>query len=175
MYMKKLLFALFVGVFCTLGLSDSAQAQGRADYRTSVGVRLSNWYGASLKHFVSGSDALEGILQSSWGAVKITGLYERHTLAFDEPGLKFYYGGGAHIGFAGGSYLGRWDYYNNNYQGDTRVLLGLDGVLGLEYTFQDQNVPLNISLDWKPAFDLAPRFFFGGAEVGLTARYIFRY
>jgi len=33
-----------------------------------------------------------------WGGYNLTGLYEIHTNAFDEPQLNFYYGAGGHIG-----------------------------------------------------------------------------
>lgn len=171
--MRKLLFALFVGVFLIIALPESAQAQIGADYKTSVGVRLSPWYGVSAKHFMSSSDALEGILNSRWDALKITGLYERHALAFDEPGLKFYYGGGAHVGFFGTRYGNYWGPVD--YRGHGGAILGLDGILGIEYTIQDQEIPLNVSLDWKPVFDLVPWPGFRGVEVAVTVRYIFRY
>lgn len=151
----------------TMLLPEQAQAQRVIDYQTSVGVRLSPFYGASIKHFFRGNDAVEGILHTRWNALKITGLYERHQAAFDEPGLKFYYGGGAHLGFLNGRY-----YSNDMYNGG--ALVGIDGIVGLEYTIQDSEIPLNISLDWKPVFEFAPLAGFWGAEAGITVRYIFQ-
>lgn len=174
--MKKLILTSLTVVMCLTVLPDLAQAQMRgADYETSAGLRLSGWYGVSVKHFIQGTNAVEGILHSSWDGLKITGLYEMHTQAFDEPGLKFYYGGGAHLGFVGGRYINyRNDDYFRSYGGGSSVLLGVDGIVGIEYTIRDKNVPLNVSLDWKPVVDFSPWVGFWGAEIGLSVRYIFR-
>jgi len=32
---------------------------------------------------------------------------------------------------------------------ETKFIAGFDGIIGLDYTFQ--TIPLNLSLDWKPA------------------------
>lgn len=150
--------------FLMLIFAGQAQAQ---DYRTAVGVRVSPFWGITAKHFISGTDAVEGILHSRWNAFKLTGLWERHTPAFGEPGLKFYYGAGAHLGASGNRY------YNDRFTGGGRFILGLDGILGMEYTIQDESVPLNFSLDWKPAFDLTPFAHFWGSELALSVRYVF--
>ncbi|EMR04359.1 hypothetical protein [Cesiribacter andamanensis] len=150
--------------FIMMLMALQAQAQ---DYGTAVGLRLSPFWGASIKHFISGTDALEGIVHSRWHAFKVTGLWERHTPAFREPGLKFYYGAGAHLGATSGRY------YNDSYYNRGRLILGIDGILGLEYTVQDASVPLSASLDWKPAFDLAPFAGFWGSELALSVRYTF--
>ena len=172
--MKKFFLVLII---CTAAMWIApqqlmAQRSYGADYTTSVGVRLSPFYGLSIKHFFRKTDAIEGILHSSWGAVKVTALYEKHLPAFDEPGLRFFFGGGAHFGFGGSRYYSRW---HSDYVGGSRSLLGVDGILGLEYTVQDREFPVNISLDWKPAIDFSHDAMFRGAEVGLTARYIFQY
>ena len=93
--MEKLFLML---VICTAGMFVSpqqlmAQRSYGADYTTSVGVRLSPFYGPSIKHFFRKTEAVEGILHTSWGAIKITGLYEKHLPALGEPGLRFFFGG----------------------------------------------------------------------------------
>ncbi len=172
--MRNLIPAFIVSIACIIlnPVQGLAQRSYGNDYTTSAGLRLSPFYGPGLKHFFRKSDAVEGILHSMWGAWKVTGLYEKHLPALGEPGLQFFFGGGAHIGFGGSRYYGRWyrDYY-----GGSRALAGIDGILGLEYTIQDKNIPLSISLDWKPAIDFGHNGWFRGAEAGLTARYIFRY
>lgn len=173
--MKKLFLPLLIAIFYLSSFPEQAHAQRRgADYQTAAGLRLSGWYGVSAKHFIQGNNAIEGILHSHWDGLKITGLYEIHQQAFGEPGLKFYYGGGAHLGFVGNRYIGRWDYVNG-YSGGTRALLGIDGIIGIEYTIQEDDIPINISLDWKPVIDIVPWFWFRGVEAGLTVRYIFQY
>lgn len=114
-----------------------AQAQ---DYGTGIGFRggLSN--GLTVKHFISGNTALEGLLSTRWQGFNITGLYEIHARAFDTPRLNWYYGFGGHIGF--------WDGYPNhpwfNDAGSYSVI-GIDGIVGIEYNIEA--IPFNISLD----------------------------
>src|SRR5450759_676759 len=64
----------------------------------------------------------------------------------DVAHLNWYYGGGAHIGFYNGNYV----YWGNN--GTTYTIIGIDGILGIEYTFSE--IPINIGIDWKPALNL---------------------
>ena len=45
------------------------------------------------------------------------------------------------------------------------------GVLGLDYKFA--NIPLNLSLDWKPELNLVTDINFEPAAVGFTARFTF--
>jgi len=67
-------------------------------------------------------------------------------------GLKWYYGAGGYVGFQ-----------------DHDTYLGPTGVIGLDYKFQ--NIPLNLSLDWKPELDIIPRINFVPDAFGLTARF----
>ncbi len=161
--MKRLLYIL--GFLLLLGTTQELSAQ---QYNTGLGLRLSPFWGVTAKHFYSNTDAVEGILHSRWNAFKLTGLWERHTRAFDEPGLYFYYGGGAHLGAANGRY------YNDRFYSNSRLIIGLDGILGLEYTLQDHSIPLNASLDWKPAFEFSPFAGFWGGEIAISVRYLFR-
>jgi hypothetical protein len=51
------------------------------------------------------------------------------------------------------------------------TVIGVDGILGLEYNFSE--VPINISIDWKPAFNLVGYSRFFGDGGALSLRYIF--
>ena len=156
--MKKILVTGILSVFIFIG----AHAQ---DYGTGIGFRggLSN--GLTVKHFISEQNALEGILSTRWGGFNITGLYEIHAQAFDTPGLKWYYGVGGHLGF--------WDGNNNPWfdDNDSYTVIGIDGIIGLEYSFAD--IPFNISLDYKPGFNIVGYSGFWGDEAALSFRYIF--
>jgi hypothetical protein len=154
---------VLIGFFMMV-MSLQVQAQ---EYNTAIGLRLSPFWGVTAKHFINSTDAVEGILHSRWNAFKLTGLWERHTQAFDEPGLMFYYGAGAHIGGANGRY------YADQYYNRGRLIMGLDGILGLEYTIQDSSIPLSGSLDWKPTLDFVPYARFWGSELALSIRYTF--
>jgi hypothetical protein len=97
--------------------------------------------------------------------VNITGLYEVHNRAFDEPGLRWYYGGGGHIGF--------WDGVKNPWfnDGDRHSVIGVDMILGIEYTIPGS--PVNLSLDYKPGFNLVGYTGFWGDEFALSLRFAF--
>lgn len=158
--MKKLCIVFTLAITFTF---INAKAQ---DYQTSIGLRAGLSTGVTLKHFLNPSDALEGILTTRWGGFNITGLYERHGEAFDTDNLYYYFGGGAHIGVWGGGQH-YWATNTNTY-----TVIGIDGILGLEYVFDE--IPFNISLDWKPGFNLIGYSGFWGDEFALSFRYIFK-
>lgn len=138
-------FLLFMGFY--------AQAQ---NYRTALGVRLSSSdaalnSGISLKHFF-GSTALEALVTFG-DPFAIGALLEKHQPTGPE-GLSWFYGGGAYAGF-----------------GDKRNL-GAQGIIGLDYKFQD--VPINVSLDWKPELNIIQVVSFEPAAVGLSIRFAFK-
>jgi len=136
------------------------------DYSTGIGVRggLSN--GLTVKHFIGGTTAIEGILATRWGGFNITGLYEIHKAsAFDVEHLNWYYGLGAHVGFWSGKDVG-WADDEKDY-----TVIGIDGIIGIEYNFQE--LPFNIGLDWKPAFNLTENTEFWGDGGALSLRYVF--
>ena len=136
------------------------------DYGTGIGVRggLSN--GITVKHFINEKTAIEGLLASRWGGFNITGLYEIHNAAaFDVPSLNWYYGLGAHIGFWSGKDVG-WADDDENY-----TVIGIDGIIGIEYNFEE--LPFNIGLDWKPAFNLTGNTEFWGDGGALSLRFVF--
>jgi len=157
--MKKLLFVLSLSAI--ISLSVSAQ-----DYKTSLGLRAGYPYGLTIKHFMGKSNAVEGILASSYNGFVATALFENEHWTGSYPGLKWFWGVGAHVGF--------WNSGNNprlpaTYDGGS--IIGLDGILGLEYTFDE--IPLNLSLDVLPSVNLIGDVGFGGIFGALSIRYVF--
>jgi len=154
--MKRTILILFSAFI--IGSALNAQ-----DYKTSLGLRAGFPYGVTVKHFLNETNALEGILASSWGGFVVTGLYENEHWTGQYPGLNWFWGFGAHIGF--------WD--NNTYIDDPDVgsVLGADFVLGMEYTFDE--IPLNLSLDVMPSVNLIGYQGWGGIHGGLSIRYVF--
>jgi hypothetical protein len=158
--MKKLVFVMIILLTATIAV----QAQ---DYNTGIGFRggLSN--GLTVKHFISSNTALEGLLSTRWKGFHITGLYEIHAVAFNVPRLNWYYGVGGHIGF--------WDGYEDHPWFDEdangHTVIGVDGIIGLEYNIEA--IPFNISLDWKPGFNIIGYTGFWGDELALSLRFIF--
>lgn len=142
-------------------LSGLAVAQ---EYNTGIGIRAGISSGLTIKHFKSRKVALEGLLTTRWSGFDLTGLYEVHGKAFDVDHLNWYYGGGAHVGFYNGSNA----YWGHD--GVSYTVVGVDGILGLEYTFGE--LPINIGIDWKPTLNLVG---YAGlwSEGGISVRYVF--
>ncbi len=158
--MKKLFITLITGMaLFTLG-TQTANAQ---DYKNAIGGRFGNANGVSFKTELKRGAMLEliGNFRSNSGAdyFNLTGLYEVYKPINGAPGLNYYYGGGATIG----------SYKVNGFDGE--VYLSANGVLGLDYKFQD--LPFNISLDWVPAFQISPNTGFWGGDLGLGLRFTF--
>jgi hypothetical protein len=147
-------------VLTALLLITAATCINAQDYKTGIGIRGGLYNGLTIKHFISGKAALEGLVATRWAGFEITGLYEIHATAFDVDRLNWYYGAGAHVGNFG-----------NDYPGGSVTVVGLDGILGIEYNIKE--IPINISLDWKPAFNLIGYSHFFGDGGALSIRYIF--
>jgi hypothetical protein len=158
--MKKLIVTGLIA-FCLVSISLAQ------DYKTGIGVRGGFEDGLTIKHFTREKSAFEFLLASRWSGYEITGLYEVHNQAFDVERLKWFVGFGGHVGFWNGNYTYRyWGEQGTNY-----TVVGLDGILGLEYSFKD--VPFNLSLDWKPAFNFIGYTGLWGDGGALSLRYIF--
>jgi hypothetical protein len=150
----------------------NASAQKRSSsrssqsYTTALGVKF--YPGAvTLKHFIKSDVALEGIGYFFDRGVRVTGLYEFHGNINGAPGLKWYIGPGAHVGFYNDKY------YRDNYRGTSYVGVGIDGVLGLDYKFN--GAPINLSLDWQPSFEFGNHYKNGFSSDwgGFAIRYTF--
>jgi len=151
--MKRLFLTFLVAI--TIGIFTTARAQ---DYRFALGVRLSNSTptlnnSVSAKYFVTNQTAVEGLI--SFGSrFGIGALLEIHK-PLSGAGFSWFYGGGAYIGFQS----------NDTYLGPT-------GIIGLDYKFN--NIPLNLSLDWKPELDIIPSINFVPDAFALSARFTFK-
>jgi hypothetical protein len=152
---------VFLTIMTLTMIAAMASAQ---EYKTGIGVRAGFSSGLTIKHFLSRNAAFEGLLTTRWQGFDITGLYEIHNQAFDVKQLSWYYGGGAHLGFYNGTYVS-W-----GHNGTAYTILGIDGVLGLEYTFIE--LPINIGIDWKPALNLIGYVGFW-SEGAFSVRYVF--
>ncbi|HEY5590283.1 MAG TPA: hypothetical protein VIK55_04625 [Paludibacter sp.] len=150
--MRKLIFTLafvvsFVGAI-------NAQVAG-----TTLGVRFANEFNGGELSFqkpLGNANRLEldlGLNHWAYSGFQLTGIYQ-WVWSLDQvaTGLNWYAG-------LGGS-LGTYD--NSNFG------LGFVGQLGIEYNF---NIPLQISLDWRPTLFNTYYTYYGGN--GLSLRYIF--
>ncbi len=160
---KKVIVAasfLFAGLFFVS--TSSAQ-----DYKTALGVRFSSSAAMvnnsiSIKQFINKTTAIEGLF--SFGDPLAFGALAELHKPFSASGLQYYYGGGAYLGFVK-------TYNPNHLKNEVDPNFGAMGVLGLDYKFS--NVPLNISLDWKPELNIVSDINFEPAAIGFTARFTF--
>lgn len=152
--MYKTLLTLAIAVL----FSMIVFGQNESFYKNSLGVRLGSSVptvksGITYKHFLSNNNALEGILSFGDGTA-ICALYEIHKPIYAVENLQWFIGAGGYVGF-------------NNSSSN----LGAAGIVGLDYKFT--NVPLNISLDWKPELNIISKVGFEASGVGFSARFTF--
>ena len=155
--MKKSL-AFFIAAILFTASQLSAQ-----DYKTALGLRLSSSGPAvnnsvSFKYFMNPKLAVEGLFTFDKRAA-IGALLEVHNDIPSTEGLKWFYGAGAYIGF------------DSDKTHTDRALMGAQGIVGLDYKFA--NLPLNLSLDWKPELNLTPRVYFEPEAIDFSARFTF--
>lgn len=153
MKLKTFLFATLLLLTAT---TISAQ-----NYKTGIGARVGFFNGITVKHFVSPGNALEGIVNFRWGGAIVTGLYEWQQPIHSAPGLDYYLGIGAHVGFFNDK-----DY---KWADSSSTIVGADLVAGLEYTFP--TAPFSIALDYKPAFNFIGDNHIWADGVALSLRF----
>lgn len=156
--MKKIGFTLLLA-FLAFSFSNAQ------DYNTGIGLRGGFANGITIKHFISPKAALEGIIASRWRGFELTGLYEIHGRAFQTERLNWYAGFGGHVGAWNGKYT-KWGENERSY-----TVVGIDAILGLEYNFTE--IPINISVDWKPSLNIFGYSGFWADGGALSIRYIF--
>ncbi len=155
---------LLTALFAFLLIQVNAQMNNGTNYKTAIGVKV--YPGAvTVKHFLAEGKAIEGLGYLSSDGFRVTGLYELHYNLGDVEGLKWYVGGGGHLGI--------WsDSWKNKYPTrEAGMALGVDGILGLDYKIK--GAPLNLSFDWQPSFNLIGYNYFEGGWGGLAVRYTF--
>ena len=151
--MKKMIltFALIVSTVVTL--------MGQADSK-AIGIRFANEFNGGELTFqtpLGHANRLElNLGLNSWSnsnsGIQLTGIYQWvWGLNQVATGLNWYLGLGPSLGT-----------YNSNFG------IGVVGQLGIEYNF---NIPLQISLDWRPTLLNSYYTYYGGN--GLSLRYRF--
>ncbi|MDO9154600.1 MAG: hypothetical protein Q7U47_13010 [Paludibacter sp.] len=145
--MKKIIvtLALLVSIACAM----NAQVDGKA-----IGLRFG--YGAELsyQHPLGNANRLELDLGlSNWG-IALNGIYQWvWDLSALSDGFNWYAGAGAAVGF------------HQNFFG-----VGILGQVGIEYNF---NIPLQLSLDYRPGIYVLPGFHSSYDGICLGVRYRF--
>ena len=128
------------------------------NYQTAAGVRLGPntaaiTAGFTIKHFINESTALEAIIGVNNG-LGIAGLYEKHFNIDAVNNLQWFAGFGGYVAF-----------------NSSITNIGAAGIVGLDYKFEE--IPLNISLDWKPELNIISKVNFESSGIGLSARFTF--
>jgi hypothetical protein len=164
-----LLAAIVISAVSTTNAQKSSSF-ATSDYTTALGIKLNPAIGGvavTFKHFMNQQRAFEALGTFWERGTRLTGLYEFNWDIRDLNGLKWYVGPGAHLGFYND------EYHNENHYGASYVSVGIDGVIGLDYKFN--NIPLNLSVDWQPAVEFGTGRYngFAGDFGGFSARYTF--
>ncbi len=146
---KIILFGL---ILLTLSNDSIGQSKSENEYKSALGAKYRP-LGVTYKNFIGNNKAIEGVAYFLEQGARVTLLYEVHNSINGIDGLKWYAGPGLHMSL-----------YNN-------YVIGLDGVLGLDYRIPSTSIGL--SLDWQPSFDFGKGSNFNGDWGGLSIRYIF--
>ena len=161
-------FLLILGVLLFIANGSKAQ-EYKPDYQYAIGLKFGGYEnGISGKYFMDSNTSLEGLIGFRSNGLVFTGLYELNQQAFSMEGFRFYYGFGAHIGAIGAGYYK--NYGHDEFYNSSQILLGVDGVIGLEYVIPQS--PIAVSLDLNPRLELATGPFFDLAP-GLGIKYAF--
>ncbi len=149
MFQKLSLLTLITVVICC--------THAHAQYRHQAGVRLGSAdqvvsTGFSYRYHFNNNKAIENILNLR-DPLSVGVLYEIFNPINTVPKLSWYYGGGAFVGFKG---------FDN---------FGITGIAGVDYQFTE--VPINLSVDWKPELTLIESVRFRAATVAVSVRFSF--
>lgn len=123
------------------------------NYTRDYGIRFGDQVTAGYRQFYDDEQAVEAMFSFGRRGMKITILKEHTMPAFGSfsENVYFIYGYGAHAGFR---YADRYRVLNRTYRIDDyrfMPLLGLDGMVGIEYRFQ--KFPIIAGFDLKPYFE----------------------
>lgn len=148
--MKKVFLIALISIIALTSKSQS--------YNTAAGIRLGPnsaavTAGFTVKHFLNEKTAVEGILGINDG-VGICGLYELHFPIESVNNLQWFVGPGAYLAFR-----------------NSTTSFGAAGIIGMDYKFEE--LPLNLTIDWKPELNLISKVAFESSGLGVSVRYTF--
>lgn len=149
--MKKISLLSCITAFVLI----TANAQ---EYKTAAGIRLGPGSAAispgfTIKHFLNETNAVEGIVGVNNG-IGLCALYQWHHPIASVEHLQWLIGGGGYAAFK-----------------DKNTFIGAAGIVGLDYKFAE--IPLNVTIDWKPELNIITKVGFEASTVGFSARFTF--
>lgn len=133
--------------------------------KNSLGLRFGGSSGITYKQYLNSNSAVEVIGSFPRSGLQLTGLYQVYK-PLSKPNLSFFYGFGGHVGIWDDRDQRVWFEEDQNFN---QIIVGFDGILGLNYEFQE--VPINMSLDWKPEVNLASYRGVWVGDIALSVRY----
>lgn len=133
-------------------------------YSKSIGVKVSP--GAiTYKNMFKTARAIEVIGYASLDGFSASILKEIYTPIEGAENLSWYIGYGGHMGV----WSEEWKKTNPN-SSNSNIAVGFDGIIGFDYKIK--NTPLNISVDWQPAFSIIQSYFKN--HGGISVRYVLK-
>jgi hypothetical protein len=133
-------------------------------YNKSIGVKVSP--GAiTYKNMYKTARAIEVIGYISLDGFSASILKEIYTPIEGAENLSWYIGYGGHMGV----WSEEWKKTNPN-NANSNIAVGFDGIIGFDYKIK--NSPLNISVDWQPAFSIIQSYFKN--HGGISVRYVLK-
>jgi hypothetical protein len=124
-----------------------------------AGFRFGNTMGFTGRIITEDNFAFEGILGFRSGGMQVYGLFEsRKPLYLNRvENMYLYFGAGGHIGFVQWNEYDQYydpyhNYYDDNYDSHVGAAFGLDGIIGMEYSFV--SAPISLAVDFKPFFEM---------------------
>ena len=170
--MKKAALILLILTISVTGISQQFEKQ--------VGLRLGVTPGITGKIIKNDKTAIEGILGFRNGGIQLIGLVESYhaLIKTNNQHWMMYFGGGGHIGYVNGyNRVRRWSNTSGYYYEEQRIagmVIGIDGVIGTDYTFH--KVPITLSIEFKPFFELQDfrKFKVNFWDFGFGIKYSFK-
>jgi hypothetical protein len=159
--MKKIILVMVLAVSGVFAVN--AQVDGNA-----IGLRLGYGGEISYQHALGSSNRLELDLGTSIGSDyfggALAGIYHWvFDLSALSNGFNWYVGPGAQLGY--------WSYKEvAGVKPESELALGIAGQIGIEYNF---DIPLQLSLDYRPIFYFLPSSGGGWSSICLGVRYKF--
>lgn len=166
--MKKLLLTLFTT--CLIGFASNAQYS-----KNAIGLRLGGGFGSgaeiSYQRALGDNNRLEldlGLRSNrSVSSFRLVGIYQ--WVWNIEGGFNWFVGLGAGIGS-----VNYRDYYfrNDPNRYNDRLLVSVDGQIGIEYVFSE--APIQLAIDLRPALFVVNDYYGGfGYDGAFSIRYQF--
>ena len=172
----KMIFKSVLLILIVLGLNQAIAQENQKQ----AGFRFGNTTGFTGRIITEDNFAFESILGFRSGGLQIYGLFEnRKPVYFNRvENMYLYFGAGAHIGFVKWNEYDKYydpyhSYYDDNYDWHVGAAFGLDGMLGMEYSFV--SAPISLAVDFKPFFELYGPFLMrvNFWDFGFQVRYNF--